>query len=86
MKFGGRKIKVKGNSALAIAAGVAVAFMFIATIVSVVIYKNRMEQASELLREAEYKQYDSYVVMISSDDDHDFWKQVYEFHHIQAEM
>ena len=49
MKFGGRKIKVKGNSALAIAAGVAVAFMFIATIVSVVIYKNRMEQASELL-------------------------------------
>ncbi|PHU39705.1 hypothetical protein CSX00_10375 [Pseudobutyrivibrio ruminis] len=78
MKFGGRKIKVKGNSALAIAAGVAVAFMFIATIVSVVIYKNRMEQASELLREAEYKQYDSYVVMISSDDDSDFWKQVYE--------
>ena len=78
MKFGGRKIKVKGNSALAIAAGVAVAFMFIATIVSVVIYKNRMEQASELLREAEYKQYDSYVVMISSDDESDFWKQVYE--------
>ena len=73
----GGKRKIKSNSALVIAAGCAVAFMFIATIVSTVIYKQRMEKAGELLAEAKYSQYDSYVVMISSDDDSDFWKQVY---------
>lgn len=77
MKFLRGKSKIKSNSALAIAAGVAVAFMFIATIVIIFIYKNRMEAAGDLLREAEYKQYDSYVVMISSDDNSDFWQQVY---------
>lgn len=77
MKFLRGKTKIKSNSALAISAGVAVAFMFLATIVIIIIYKNRMEAAGELLREAEYKQYDSYVVMISSDDNSDFWQQVY---------
>ncbi len=75
-KFWG-KSKIKSNSALAISAGVAVAFMFIATIVSVVLYKNRMEEAASLLKEAQYNQYDSYVIMISSDDESDFWQQVY---------
>jgi ribose transport system substrate-binding protein len=74
----GGKRKIKSNSALVIAAGCAVAFMFIATIISIVIYKQRMEKAGELMAEAKYQQYDSYVVMISSDDDSDFWKQVYE--------
>ena len=74
----GSKGKIKGNSALAIAAGCAVAFMFIATIISTVIYKKRMDEAVSLMAEAKYKQYDSYVVMISSDDSSDYWQQVYE--------
>lgn len=75
-KFWG-KSRIKSSSALAISAGVAVAFMFIATIVSVVVYKNRMEEAAALLKEAQYKQYDSYVVLISDDDESDFWQQVF---------
>ena len=74
--LGGNK-KFKSNSALAIAAGCAVAFMFIATIISIVLYKQRMEEAVGLMAEAKYNQYDSYVVMISSDDNSDFWQQVY---------
>ncbi len=77
MKIGGHKLKLKGNSALAIAAGCAVAFMFIATIISVALYRQRMHEAAELLQEAKYRQYDSYVVMISSDDQADFWQEVY---------
>ncbi len=41
----GGKRKIKSNSALVIAAGCAVAFMFIATIISIIIYKQRMEKA-----------------------------------------
>lgn len=74
--FGGKKT-IKSNSALAIAAGCAVAFMFIATIISVVLFRQRMNEASDLLAEAKYDQYDSYVVLISSDDKSDFWNQVY---------
>ena len=77
MKIGGRKLKLKSNSALAIAAGCAVAFMFIATIISVALYRQRMNEAAQLLQEAKYTQYDSYVVMISSDDESDFWQEVY---------
>ncbi len=77
MKINWGKSKIKGNSALAISAGVAVAFMFIATIVSTVIYKERMEETGSLLQEEEYSQYDSYAILISSDDDSDFWRQVY---------
>ena len=77
MKIGGRKLKLKSNSALAIAAGCAVAFMFIATIISVALYRQRMNEAARLLQEAKYTQYDSYVVMISSDDESDFWQEVY---------
>ena len=71
------KRKLKSNSALAIAAGCAVVFMFIATIISVFLYKKRMDEAENLLAEAKYSQYQSYVVMISSDDESDFWQQVY---------
>lgn len=74
----GGKRKLGSNSALAIAAGCAVAFMFIATIVSTVLYKQRMDEAVGLMAETTYNEYDSYVVMISSDDDSTFWKQVYE--------
>ena len=72
------KRKLKSNSALAIAAGCAVVFMFIATIISVFLYKKRMDEAENLLVEAKYSQYQSYVVMISSDDESDFWQQVYK--------
>ena len=75
--FGGNK-SIKSNSALAIAAGCAVAFMFIATIISILIYQKRSEEAKELLAEAKYNQYESYVIMISSDPNSDFWQEVYE--------
>ena len=78
MGFLGGKRNFKSNSALAIAAGCAVAFMFIATLISIVIYKKRMDEAVDLMAEAKYNQYDSYVVMISSDDKSDFWQQVYK--------
>jgi len=52
--------------------------MFIATIVSIVLYNKRMEEASQLMAEAKYNSYDSYVVMITSGEDEDFWNQVYE--------
>ena len=74
----GGKRKLGSNSALAIAAGCAVAFMFIATIISTILYKQRMDEAVGLMAETTYNEYDSYVVMISSDDDSAFWKQVYE--------
>ena len=77
MGFLGGKRNFRSNSALAIAAGCAVAFMFIATIISIVLYKKRMDEAVGLMAEAKYRQYDSYVVMISSDDNSDFWQQVY---------
>lgn len=77
MRLIGGKRKLGSNSALAIAAGCAVAFMFIATIISTILYKHRMEEAVSLMAEAKYSQYDSYVVMISSDDDSVFWQQVY---------
>ena len=69
---------MKSNSALAIAAGCAVAFMFIATIISIVIYQKRTAEAKNLLVEARYEQYESYVVMIASDSDSDFWQKVYK--------
>ena len=75
--FGGKR-RLKSNSALAIAAGCAVAFMFIATIISIGIYQQRINEAKQLLVKAEYDQYDSYVVMISSNDSSAFWRQVYE--------
>lgn len=78
MRFFRGKSKLKSNSALAIAAGCTVVFMFIATIVSIVLYNKRMSEAEELLVESTYNQYDSYVVMIASDNDSDFWSQLYE--------
>ena len=78
MRILGGKRKFRSNSALAIAAGCAVAFMFIATIISTVLYKQRMEEAVNLLAEAKYNQYDSYAVMITSNDDSTFWQQVYK--------
>ena len=59
MKFFGGKRRLKSNSALAIAAGCAVAFMFIATVISIGIYQQRMDEAKDLLVEAQYEQYDS---------------------------
>lgn len=78
MKLGKRKIKINGSSALVIAAGCAVAFMFLTTCLSFYFYRQRMNEAYGLLQEAQYSQYDSYVVMISSDDDSDFWQRVYK--------
>ena len=52
----GGKRKIKSNSALAIAAGCAVAFMFIATVISIGIYQQRMDEAKDLLAEAQYEQ------------------------------
>ena len=77
MKLGGNKIKFKSNSALVIAAGCTVAFMFLTTIISFVMYKQRMSEANNLLQEAKYSQYDSYVVLIASNDKSDFWQNVY---------
>lgn len=78
MKIIGGKRKIKSNSAFAIAAGCAVAFMFIATIISIVIYQKRTADAKELLAETKYNQYESYVIMIASDSNSDFWQKVYE--------
>ncbi|MCR5197049.1 MAG: substrate-binding domain-containing protein [Pseudobutyrivibrio sp.] len=78
MKVFGGKSKNKSNSALVIAAGCAVVFMFIATIISIYLYNRRMDEAVKLLAESTYEQYDSYVVMVTSDDDSDFWQQVYK--------
>lgn len=78
MKLGGNKIKFQSSSALVIAAGCTVAFMFLTTIISFVLYQHRMREANNLLKEAKYNQYDSYVVLISSEDKNDFWQNVYE--------
>ena len=78
MKLGGKKIKFKSNSALVIAAGCTVAFMFLTTIISFVLYQQRMHEANNLLKEAKYSQYDSYVVLIASNDKSDFWQNVYQ--------
>ena len=55
----GGKRKLGSNSALAIAAGCAVAFMFIATIISTILYKQRMDEAVGLMAETTYNEYDS---------------------------
>ncbi|MCR4694618.1 MAG: substrate-binding domain-containing protein [Pseudobutyrivibrio sp.] len=78
MKRIGDKFKSRNNSAFVILAACAVVFMFIATLFSVFIYGQRMTEAANLLDESEYSEYDSYVIMISSDDSADFWKQVYK--------
>ncbi|WP_167511309.1 sugar ABC transporter substrate-binding protein [Pseudobutyrivibrio xylanivorans] len=77
MNLGKRRMKIKSSSALVIAAGCAVAFMFLTTCLTIYFYRQRMNEAYSLLQEAKYSQYDSYVVMISSDDDSDFWQRVY---------
>ncbi|MBR5636862.1 MAG: substrate-binding domain-containing protein [Pseudobutyrivibrio sp.] len=77
MKLGGKIIKLQSSSALVIAAGCTVAFMFLTTIISFVFYHQRMQEANSLLKEAKYSQYDSYVVLISSSDKTDFWQNVY---------
>lgn len=66
------------NSALVIAAGCAVVFMFVATLGSLVMYYRQMKEATELLKDSNYSDYDYYVVMITSDDSSDFWQQVYQ--------
>ncbi len=78
MKKREHKMKIQSSSALVIAAGCAVAFMFLSTCISFYFYRQRMDEAYDLLQEAQYSQYDSYVVMISSDDSSDFWQRVYK--------
>ncbi len=78
MNLGKHKMKIRSSSALVIAAGCAVAFMFLTTCVSFYYYRQRMNEAYGLLQEAKYNQYDSYVAMITSDDDSDFWQRVYK--------
>ena len=51
MKIFGGKRRLKSNSALAIAAGCAVAFMFIATVISIGIYQQRMDEVLTWLRQ-----------------------------------
>lgn len=77
MKFNGRKIKFESSSALVIATGCTVAFMFLITIINFYLYQKRMNEANNLLMDAQYSKYDSYVVLISSDDKNDFWQNVY---------
>ena len=78
MKFNLGKIKLRSSSALVVAAGCTVAFMFLATIISFGFYRQRMKEASNLLQEAKYNQYDSYVAIITSNDKSDFWQNVYK--------
>ncbi|MCR5415847.1 MAG: substrate-binding domain-containing protein [Pseudobutyrivibrio sp.] len=78
MKYDGDNKKKRSNSALALAAVCAVAFMLSATIVSVVLFHRNMAEASELLADAKYQEYDSYLVLIASDDKSDFWQQVFQ--------
>ena len=78
MKLHGGKRKIKSNSGLAIVASLAVVFMFVATIFSIILYKKRMDEASALMVKAQYSSYDSYVVMIASDGNSDFWEQMYD--------
>ena len=77
MKSGGHKFNLKSSSALVIAAGCTVALMLFVTIISFVLYRKSMLEASDLLQEVRYKSYDYYVAMISSDDSSDFWQQVF---------
>lgn len=72
-----KKDNSKSNSALAILAGCAVAFMFIATLVSVILYRYNMREVSAILEDREYEDYDTYLTFITSDDSSDFWKEVY---------
>lgn len=71
------RLKIKSNSALAIAAGCAVAFMCITTVISVALYRQHLNEVTSLLEDRDYQKYDSYVVFISGDDNQDYWKQVY---------
>ena len=68
MKFNGRKFKFKSSSALVVAAGCTVAFMFLTTIISFILFQQRMNEANVLLKDAQYNSYDSYVVLITSND------------------
>lgn len=77
MKFNGRKFKFKSSSALVVAAGCTVAFMFLTTIISFILFQQRMNEANVLLKDAQYNSYDSYVVLITSNDKNDFWQNVY---------
>lgn len=78
MKLRGHKINLKSSSALLAFAGCTVAFMFIITCISFFLFRQRMAYADVLLKEARYSQYDAYVAMICSDDNSDFWKNVYQ--------
>ncbi len=78
MKVGRHKFKIRSSSALVVAAGCTVAFMFLTTCLSFIFFRQRMNEANDLLREAKYLPYDSYVVMVTSDDQSDFWQRVYK--------
>ncbi len=78
MKLGGNKFNLKSSSALVVAAGCTVAFMFIVTSISLVVYQKQMDEANKLLQETKYDQYDSYVAMIVADGETDFWQKVYQ--------
>lgn len=69
--------KLKSNSTLAIAAGCAVAFMFIMTIVSVIFYMKSAKEVNTLSKDSNFQKFDYYVAFITSDDSNDYYTSVY---------
>ena len=73
-----KKKKIMSNSAFAIAAACAVAFMLIVTIISVIMYRHRMSEVAGMVSSNAYETMDKYVIFISSDDSSDYWRLVYD--------
>lgn len=66
------------GGAFAIAAMCAVLFMLAVTVASIYLYRARVKAVTDELSEATYETYEKYVIMVTSDDDSDFWQSVYE--------
>lgn len=56
----------------------SVAFILLVTIVSMIVFRERLLHQTKALDEADYETYDAYYVMIVSDRTSAFWQSVYE--------
>lgn len=74
---GDEKQLMRSNSTLVIGAGCAVAFMFMATVISILLYQKNMEKVAIMNNAMEATSYDYVVEFISGDDDSDYYQSVY---------
>ena len=68
----------KSNRALVIAGICSVSFILLITIGSMFFFRMQMDRASRLMEGASYESYESYYVMISSNQESSLWRSIYQ--------